>query len=293
MQGDPSVRPIRRLQALALETPALDPSIDYYTQGFGLRLVQRTDDTATFAGADGRTVILTLHRGARPGLRALTLVLDSAHDLELAASRLRARGVTVVASDDSALTVRDPDGRHITFVADDYVETGPDAEARPLHVSHVVINSQDAARLTSFFVDTLGFTVADRYEQDLLTFLRCAQPQHHCIGISPGAQNSLNHFSVDCGSIDALMKGVGRMQNLGLTPIWGPGRHGPGGNVFCYFEDPTGFVSEFTCDVIQIHDDAAWVVREWPRVPDTANVWGTGGPSPRAIELMSGRLPGA
>jgi catechol 2,3-dioxygenase-like lactoylglutathione lyase family enzyme len=283
------------LQALALETPALDPSVDYYTKGFGLRLMHRTGDSAAFAGADGRTVILTLRRGPTPGLRELTFALDSRRDLERAEADLRQRGVaimsSVVSSDDASLTVRDPDGRHITFVTDDAVDIRPDAEARPLHVSHVVINSQDAARLTLFFTDTLGFTVADRYEQDLLTFLRCAQPQHHCIGISPGAQNSLNHFSVDCGSIDALMKGVGRMQKIGLTPIWGPGRHGPGGNVFCYFEDPTGFVAEFTCDVIQIHDDASWVVREWPRVPDTANVWGTGGPSPRAIELMSGRLP--
>ena len=284
------MRPIRRLQALALEIPALDPSIDYYTKGFGLRLMQRSADRADFAGADGRTVILTLHRGAKPCLRTLTFVLDSTHDIERAEAALRQRGVTIVPSPQNALTVVDPDGRHIGFVADDHIDTGPDAEARPLLVSHVVINSLDASRLTAFFVDTLGFTVADRYEQDLLTFLRCAQPQHHCIGISPGAQNSLNHFSVDCGSIDALMKGVGRMQKIGLTPTWGPGRHGPGGNVFCYFEDPTGFVAEFTCDVIQIHDDAAWVAREWPRVPDTANVWGTGGPSPRAIELMSGRL---
>jgi catechol 2,3-dioxygenase-like lactoylglutathione lyase family enzyme len=281
------------LQALALETPALDPSVDYYTKGFGLRLVHRTADRADFAGADGRTVILTLHNGPTPRLRALTLVLDATRDLELAEAALRQNGVPVVSSSAQALTVRDPDGRDITFVTDEAVHIEADAEARPLHVSHVVINSQDAARLTSFFTDTLGFTVADRYEQDLLTFLRCAQPQHHCIGISPGAQNSLNHFSVDCGSIDALMKGVGRMQKIGLTPIWGPGRHGPGGNVFCYFEDPTGFVAEFTCDVIQIHDEANWVVREWPRVPDTANVWGTGGPSPRAIELMSGRLPAA
>lgn len=292
------MRPIRRLQALALETPALDPSVDYYTKGFGLRLVSHSGDTAELAGADGRTVILTLHKGPTPGLRGLTMVLDAIRDIELAEAALRQNGVPVVTSGANALTVRDPDGRDITFVTDDTVHDDTvhivaDAEARPLHVSHVVINSQDAARLTTFFTDTLGFTIADRYEQDLLTFLRCAQPQHHCIGISPGAQNSLNHFSVDCGSIDALMKGVGRMQKLGLTPIWGPGRHGPGGNVFCYFEDPTGFVAEFTCDVIQIHDEANWVVREWPRVPDTANVWGTGGPSPRAIELMSGRLPAA
>ena len=131
--------------------------------------------------------------------------------------------------------------------------------------------------------------VTDAYENDLLVFLKCDQPQHHCIGISPGDAGALNHFSVDVGSIDGLMKGIGRMQKAGFTPIWGPGRHGPGGNVFAYFEDPTGFVAEFTCDVLQIDDPESWQARHWPRVPENANVWGTGGPTPRAIALMSGQ----
>ena len=60
---------------------------------------------------------------------------------------------------------------------------------------------------------------------------------------------------MDCGSVDALMRGLSRMKALGHEPVWGPGRHGPGGNVFCYFEDPTGFVPEYTCEVIQIPAD--------------------------------------
>ena len=79
------------------------------------------------------------------------------------------------------------------------------------------------------------------------------------------------------------------MQKLGFKPLWGPGRHGPGGNVFCYFEDPSGLVCEFTCELFQIEDEASWIAKEWERTADNGNVWGTGGPSQRAIDLMSGR----
>ena len=44
------------------------------------------------------------------------------------------------------------------------------------------------------------------YEQDTLTFLRCAQPQHHCIGIGAAEKPGLNHFSFECGSIDGVME---------------------------------------------------------------------------------------
>ena len=159
---------------------------------------------------------------------------------------------------------------------------------RPLYPSHVVINSPDALRLVEFYTKTLGFVVTDAYEKELLTFLRCDQPQPHCIAISPAETAGLNHFALDCRDLDSVMRSVGRMQALGYTPIWGPGRHGPGGNIFCYYQDPDSFVPEFTCDVLQIADPDRWEPKEWPRIPINGNVWGTGGPTPRALELMSG-----
>lgn len=290
------MRPITKLASLHLRTPALEESVDYYTRSFGLDLRTRDDQRATFSGARQPTKVLEISKGDAAGIAGLSFAMRSSDDLQSSARSLAAKGFTVSAGDpadvtNSSFSVSDPDGHRIEFVLDE----GPSDElatpdGRPLYVSHVVLNSRQPLAMTSFFVDVLGFKIADRYERDLLTFLRCAQPQHHCLGISPGEAESLNHFSLDVGSIDALMKSVGRMQKNGFKPVWGPGRHGPGGNVFCYFEDPTGFVSEFTCDVLQIEDEDAWVPQEWPRVPETANVWGTGGPSPRAIELMSGQV---
>ena len=45
--------------------------------------------------------------------------------------------------------------------------------------------------------------------------------------------------------------------------MWGVGRHGPGNNVFSYFVEPNGFVTEYTTEVEQVDDtyvahDAQW-----------------------------------
>lgn len=285
------MRPVKRLLSVHLGTPAFEQSVAYYTKGLGVALSADVA-TARFTGVASDKPVLTISRAPQAELAELKFAVSSEQDLRQAGSQLWANGyapVDSVTATDGSLTIVDPDGRRVTLQIDAAQVGADDVGGQPLILSHVVLNSPDVHRLTAFFVDALGFTIADRYEQDFLTFLRCDQPQHHCIGISPAATASLNHFSIDVGSVDGVMKGVGRMQKLGLQPIWGPGRHGPGGNVFCYFEDPSGFVAEFTCDVQQIEDEAVWVAKEWPRNAETGNVWGTGGPSPRAIALMSGR----
>ena len=49
--------------------------------------------------------------------------------------------------------------------------------------------------------------------------------------------------------------GIGRLRDAGFPPVWGPGRHGPGNNVFGYFIGPHGGVIEYTAEVEEIGDD--------------------------------------
>ena len=278
---------VKKLAGVVIATPRLDESVAYYRDGYGLTLASQDASRAVFDGARGERAVLTVEKADAPALRGWRLALADDAAMSDARGALAAAGHDVRDGADGTLSVDSPDGQTVTFVADgDQPDLSPVDDGRPLAISHLVINSPQPARMVSFFTDVLGFKVTDRYERDLLVFLRADQPQHHCVGVSPGEAGALNHFSVDTGSIDGLMKGVGRMKKAGYEPIWGPGRHGPGGNVFCYFEDPTGFVAEFTCDVMEVDD--TYEGREWERVPENANVWGTGGPTERAVALMSG-----
>ena len=66
------------------------------------------------------------------------------------------------------------------------------------------------------------------------------------------------------------MRGIGRLRDAGYPPVWGPGRHGPGNNVFGYFVGPHGGVIEYTAEVEEVGDDYKvggpedW---KWPRGP--------------------------
>jgi hypothetical protein len=92
------------------------------------------------------------------------------------------------------------------------------------------------------------------------------------------------------------MLGSGRLKQNGYNIEWGIGRHGPGNNVFSYFIEPNGFVTEYTTELDQLDDathipqDAAYCDK-LPRKPDR---WGLAGmPSNRMRSAMSGEVIGA
>jgi catechol 2,3-dioxygenase len=74
--------------------------------------------------------------------------------------------------------------------------------------------------------------------------------------------------------------------------MWGVGRHGPGNNVFSYFIEPNGFVTEYTTEVDQVDDsytahDAQW----WLETKLFPCRWKmAGAPSELARKAMSGEL---
>lgn len=272
---------------LVLETPLLDETAAFYVDHFGLAAASRDVGVVQLSALAATVPVLTLRRGGRARLVELAYAYPDAaalhaarRELEDLAPRDHSSGFAVSAPDDILLSFQ--------VGVDAGLGAMSHASDRPLFLSHIVVNSREPGQLVAFFRDRLGFRVSDRYEKGLLTFLKCNQPQHHCLGVAPAEINGLNHFALDCGSLDALMRGVSRMKAQGHAPVWGPGRHGPGGNIFCYFEDPTGFVPEYTCDVLQITDDALWQPAEWARTPENGNIWLSGGPSPRAAALMSG-----
>lgn len=281
------------LTGLEFECTHLAQTTRWYSELFGLEVCGRTHGEVSLKGAADPVRQLTFTAGKRNRLTGLVFEADAGSDLEVWQSLLAARGTRILRAAPTQLAFHDPDGTEITVCLSpgSRKDAVADVRNKPLHVSHLVLNSPDGQRLVRFYVEMLGLRVSDLYERGLLTMLRCHQPQHHCLGIAPAGYSGINHFAMECGTIDAVMMGLGRMKRAGVEAIWGPGRHGPGGNVFCYFEDPNGFVAELTCELLSIPAGEPWVPKEWARTPENANVWGTGGPSPRAVKLMSDNPP--
>jgi hypothetical protein len=55
--------------------------------------------------------------------------------------------------------------------------------------------------------------------------------------------------------LDAVMRGIGNMRDHGFAPAWGPGRHGPGDNVYAYYIAPFGPVIEYSTAVEKVGED--------------------------------------
>src|SRR5437016_1800974 len=78
---------------------------------------------------------------------------------------------------------------------------------------------------------------------------------NHCIAYARGGFSSLNHIAFEMADLDGVMRGIGRMRDAGFPAVWGPGRHGPGNNLFGYFIGPHGGVIEYTAEVAEVGDD--------------------------------------
>lgn len=285
---------ITHFRHIAVRTPGAEIAAEFYEQVWGLVPVA-TDDGASFLRTRATEHHqLEIHPGGERRLDHLAFAVPDEDELVRAHDELTAAGLEVLG--EPALLNRpgggtgfrfvDPDRRVIELsagVATHEPLPGPD---RPLKISHVVLNTPDIDRVHDVYTDVLGFRVSDWSEHQMV-FLRCNE-EHHCVAFNQAQWAALNHVAYEMPDIDQVMRGIGRLKGAGRDVLWGPGRHGPGNNVFTYFEDPGGFVCEYTSEVLRI-DEESWEPQVWERRPDLMDRWGTSGPPrPEARAAMAG-----
>ncbi len=182
---------------------------------------------------------------------------------------------------------QDPEGRNLALVCDvvDHAASlvGKDA---PTRLSHVNLNCRDNELTFRFFRDVLGFRLTD--ETRAFRFIRCGA-DHHTLVLGFNDNCLLNHVAFEMPDLDAVMRGIGRMRDHGYPVEWGPGRHGPGNNVFAYFCGPEELPIEYTAEMQQV--DESYRVggpSDWSWPPGRLDHWGiTPGPSRRVKEAQS------
>lgn len=286
---------ITHLRSVEITTDDPQSLVTFYEQTWGLRRVSTTEDGEVLLRANGSEHhVLTLAPGTGRSLRRIGLGAGSNEDVDRLAGVLREHGVPLLAGPGArtapgggyGVTFADPEGRTVEVSAGLDEHPGrPADDPGPDRLSHVVLNSVSVRQTRDFYTEVLGFRVSDWYEDDQMIFLRSGTV-HHCVVLVPGRWTSLNHVAFEVADSDEVMKSLGRMRAAGYDSIWGPGRHGPGGNVFCYFVDPAGNVVEYTAELLEVDDD--WQARSWERNAANADVWGTsGGISPAVIAAMS------
>jgi catechol 2,3-dioxygenase-like lactoylglutathione lyase family enzyme len=177
-----------------------------------------------------------------------------------------------------AFSVRDPDGNRIVLgLADDLAAASEavDMGGMPARLQHLVVASPRCAAMERFFVDALGFAVSDRVCREdgslMTTFLRSSD-EHHSFAVFQAAKSGLDHHCYETPDWNAIRDWADRFAKLKIPLSWGPGRHGPGNNLFIFINDPEGNWLEFSAELEIV--DRGRVAGIWPHAERTLNLWG-------------------
>lgn len=290
--------PISGLRSVELEVPDLDQATAFYTRIWGLTEAARSHSHVYLRceGDDPYTVRLSL--GNAPAM--LSYTLRAADDTDLTALFARAEaaggkaeGGIAPLSDfggGTGFSILDTVGRRLRIVqGDDRVTADFTEHSRPDRLSHININTTDLERDIAFYVDGLGFTVSDRSK--IMGFVR-TNSDHHTIVLATAPVETLNHIAFNHRNWEDVMKASGRMVDEQHSMGWGPGRHGPGDNVFAYFVDPFGIVVEHTAEMLQI--DETYRVgspSDWTWPPGRIDHWGIAPPKTETCKAAQLAIP--
>lgn len=291
---------VTHLRRVGVASPDPEGLAQFYEQVWGLTICDRRDRAVYLRGAGSEHHLLVISPAERPGVRLVGLGLADPAAVDETAARLSGRPEIRLLSAPRelaepgggyAVRLADPDGRVLELSAAVSPAEPIDGVAgvRPVKLSHVVLNSAHGDAFSQLLIDALGFRLADSMPH--MRFYRCSA-DHHSIAITRAPYASLNHIAFEVPSREHVLRGIDNMTAHGFETVWGPGRHGPGNNVFGYFTAPNRQVIEYTAEVEQIPAGQDRPARMWlPEEIPVADPWaapGSARPTAHARELMLG-----
>lgn len=174
-----------------------------------------------------------------------------------------------------AFGVNDPDGNLILFGLSRERLTSPDGFIRgPLQ--HLTLATRDVQAIEDFYAGKLGFGISDRVVNDrgkvMTSFMR-GNHEHHNLACFFQLRQGVDHHSYEAGEWNSIRDWCDHLATEGIQLFWGPGRHGPGNNLFIFIKDPDDNWIEVSAELEVVHDRP---VRTWPHEERTLNLWGRG-----------------
>ena len=266
-----------KLRSIELALPHAAEAAAFLTDIWGMAPAEVRGGTHYLRGSGPFPYLVALEESAEPYVRSTTFTCSPERLEELKAS------VTKANLPASPITSHDPGNGHgiivelaegelLRFLTDTSEVAPIEGHDLPVKLTHVVFNATDAEATGHLIEDALGFRVSDRTKG--MVFVRCNE-SHHSTAFARAGFSSLNHIAFEMADMDAVMRGIGRLRDHGMVPAWGPGRHGPGANVFAYFIAPFGPVIEFSTAVEKVPDDyKAGAPEDWTWPEGRIDQWG-------------------
>ena len=289
-----------KLGYAAFETKDIAAMQAYYTDVMGLTLAERGDNGAIYFRNAFDYHTIALYPGEENRLHHFGLQLDGKQSLREVTAQLKELGVKAELRTDAEpgvaqlLQLADTEGNTLQLylsmqqVENSFSEKG----IVPEKLGHLGLSIHDLERVSDFYQRVLGFRVSDRVE-DYFVFLRCG-PDHHTLNLMRSKDQKLNHIAFqlkDWAHVQVVCDYLGKRS---IPLLWGPGRHGPGHNIFTYHHDPDQHVIELFTELDLMlneelgyfeprpwHEDSPQKPKHWLDGEKAAIVWGT--PLPAAF----------
>lgn len=266
-----------RLCYLHLASKAPQQQVDFY---------RRLLDMDSQAQADGSWLLQGPQRAMlvspadHSGLLAAAYDLGSPTSLSLLRARLTERGCAIDAIDSplleaGAFQIRDPQGRQTVFGVSRGTP-GSLLPGMPGRLQHVVFQTTELEAMIDFYVNTVGFTVSDtvvdQQSGQLTTCFLRSDDEHHSLAFFRGSKNEWDHHCYETNEWNDIRDWGDRFAKERITLFFGPGRHGPGNNLFFMVVDADRNRLEFSAE-LEI-TEASRPASVWPQEEYTLNSWG-------------------
>jgi len=230
----------------------------------------------TICAARDRRIVISA--GAPRTLAFAAYAFEDPEGLARLRHRLEAADVPLLSSPsplfaDGAFAVADPDGTRIVFGLDAAPTEAP--TERPARLQHFVMASTDCGRVARFYEKVLGFTVSDRvYRADgslTACFLRSTD-EHHSFAVFQAPHRGFDHHCYETSGWMDIRDWGDHFARQRIPVVWGPGRHGPGNNLFIFVDDPDGNKVELSAELEIVPKGRE--AGAWPHEERTLNLWG-------------------
>lgn len=239
-------------------------------------------DEATPCGRDtwvvqGRGRRMIVGRGAPGAVPFFALAMQDAAHLAAFGREVERLGIPREASpsplfEDGAFAITDPDGRKIAFGLPRPHAAHGGSVGR---LQHFVCATTRLPDMLAFYRDRLGLVESDRVleGEDLSAVFLRSDPEHHSFAAFRAPAARPDHHCYETSGWMDIRDWADRMATLRIPLWWGPGRHGPGNNLFFMIEDPDGHKVEFSAELELMPKDMP--SRTWPHEQRTLNLWGS------------------
>lgn len=271
---------------IGLRVPDVAATAEFYGRVLGLVIQERLSGGGLRLGWGCGHHVLDLIEGEKglahygfevrdpDGVRGIRRrLLSAGHDV----GELDASFVDHAVAGVEGISVADPDGSTVHFHSpvQRQGESAADTGRRPVKFQHTVLGSLDVGGMVSFFVDVVGFRISDQLEDGRFAWLRSDRDHHSLAVVNNGRSGDIDHYAYDLAGWEDMKIWCDRLTELGVDITWGPGRHGPGNDLFVFFDDPAGNHVELSAEMEKFYDD--WVTyqpRRWKPIPQSVNLWG-------------------